>query len=263
MSYKQVLIFDISSEYGHFRKFNTTTSPLTYSVPTRPAIAGILGSIVGLEREIGPNKYGEGVIPVAELLSRENALIAVQVLEPVKKVYVGFNLVSTKNFRDYFNINERDNNGSIKDAYRRTQIEFELLKNPKFRIFISWENQELFKTLIENVRRNATYFTPYLGLSQFSAEIKFVDVCQADLLQSDDFVEVISAINLSEIAGDDAVLFDYESGKYTSDTMAIELQRDRIAKAYAEVLLETNGKAVPVKLKKYYKVQNYGNISFL
>lgn len=263
MSYKQVLIFDISSEYGHFRKFNTTTSPLSYSVPTRPAIAGILGSIVGLEREIGPNKYGEGVIPVAELLSRENAFIAVQLLEPVKKVYVGFNLVSTKNFRDYFNINDKDSTGSIKDAYRRTQIEFELLKNPKFRIFISWENQELFEKLIESVQQNATYFTPYLGLSQFTAQIKFVDVCQANLMQSEDFEEIISAINLSELAGNDAVQFNYESGKYTSDTMPIELQRDRIAKAYAEVLLETNGKPVPVKLKKYYKVGNYGNISFL
>ncbi len=106
------------------------------------------------------------------------------------------------------------------------------------------------KNLLRSVQQNATYFTPYLGLSQFTAQIKFVDVCQANLMQSEDFEEIISAINLSELAGNDAVQFNYESGKYTSDTMPIELQRDRIAKAYAEVLLETNGKPVPVKLKK-------------
>ena len=53
MNYKGILIFDISSEFGHFRKYNTTTSPLSYSIPTRTAVAGILGAILGMEREIG------------------------------------------------------------------------------------------------------------------------------------------------------------------------------------------------------------------
>jgi len=263
MSYKDVLIFDISSEYGHFRKFNTTTSPLTYSVPTRPAIAGLIGSIIGLERETGPNKYKEGVIPVPELLSRQNASIAVQLLNPVKKTNIGFNLVSTKNFRDYFNINDKDSKGSIKDTYRRTQIEFELLKNPSFRIFISWENEDLFQKLVESVKYNQTHFTPYLGLSQFTAQLRYVDVCQAESMQSDDYEEVVTAINLSKIKGDDPVRFDYESGRYTSDTMPIEMQADRIVTDYADILLETNGKPIRVKLHDIYKTPNYGNISYL
>lgn len=263
MNYKEILIFDISSEYGHFRKFNTTTSPLTYSVPTRSAIAGLIGSIIGIEREIGPNKFREGVTPVSELLSQKNASIAVQLLKPVKKTNVGFNLVSTKNFRDYFNINDKDNKGSIKDAYRRTQIEFELLKNPSFRIFIAWENQGLFQKLIESVKHNITHFTPYLGLSQFTAQLEFVDVCQAKLLQTDDYEEVVTAINLSLLRGDNPVLFDYESAKYTSDTMPIEMQPDRVVTDYADVLLETNGKPMRVKLNEIYKTEEYGNISFL
>lgn len=263
MSYKDLLIFDISSEYGHFRKFNTTTSPLTYSVPTRPAIAGLIGSIIGIERETGPNKYSEGAVPLPELLSRQNASIAVQLLAPVKKTNIGFNLISTKNFRDYFNINDKDAKGSIKDTYRRTQIEFELLKNPSFRIFISWENKDLFQKLIENVKLNRTHFTPYLGLSQFTAQLKFVDVCQADLLESDGFEEVVTAINLSKAKGNDPIQFDYEAGRYTSDTMPIEMRADRIVTDYADVLVETNGQAIRAKLNNIYKTEQYGNISFL
>ncbi|CAN5289396.1 hypothetical protein BH23BAC1_BH23BAC1_37050 [soil metagenome] len=263
MNYKNLLIFDISSEYGHFRKFNTTTSPLTYSVPTRPAIAGLIGAIIGIERETGPNKHNEGSVPLPELLSRENASIAVQLQAPVKKTNIGFNLVSTKNFRDYFNINDKDSKGSIKDTYRRTQIEFELLKNPSFRIFISWENKNLFQKLVENLKQNKTHFTPYLGLSQFTAQVKFVTVCQAEMTQPDDYEDVVTAINLSKVKGEDSIQFDYESGRYTSDTMPIEMQADRIVTDYAEVLVETNGKSTRAKLNSIYRTQDYGNISFL
>lgn len=263
MNYKEILIFDISSEYGHFRKFNTTTSPLTYSVPTRPALAGLVGAIIGIEREAGPNKFGEGVTPISELLSLQKASIAVQLLKPVKKVNIGFNLVSTKNFNNYFNINERDSKGNIKNDYRRTQIEFELLKNPSFRLFIAWENQELFQKLIECVKYNKTHFTPYLGLSQFTAQLNFLDTCKVELLQTEDYESVVTAINLSQLKGENPILFDYESAKYTSDTMPIELRSDRVVTSYADVLLETNGKPVQAKLNKVYKAEKYGNISFL
>ena len=43
----KVLVFDIWADYGHFRKFYTTTSPLTFSFPAPSTIAGILGAIYG------------------------------------------------------------------------------------------------------------------------------------------------------------------------------------------------------------------------
>ncbi|RMG82383.1 MAG: CRISPR-associated protein Cas5, partial [Bacteroidetes bacterium] len=62
----KLLVFDISGEYGHFRKFNTTTSPLTYSFPPLPALAGLLGAILGIERETSPGVFPKGVVPVNE-----------------------------------------------------------------------------------------------------------------------------------------------------------------------------------------------------
>ncbi len=81
----KLLVFDIGSEYGHFRKFNTTTSPLTYSIPTRPAIAGLLGAILGIERELSAGKFRDGVMPIAEVFTKEKARIGVQLINPVKK----------------------------------------------------------------------------------------------------------------------------------------------------------------------------------
>ena len=47
---KKVLVFDIWSEYGHFKKPYTTTSPLTFSIPSRTALTGIIGAILGIEK---------------------------------------------------------------------------------------------------------------------------------------------------------------------------------------------------------------------
>ncbi len=148
----KLLVFDIGSEYGHFRKFNTTTSPLTYSIPTRPAIAGLLGAILGIERELSAGKFRDGVIPTAEVFTKEKARIGVQLINPVKKVNISFNLLDTeKTASSFFNIKQR------------TQIEFELLKDPSFRLFISLEDNKVFNELVNRIQGNTTHFTPYLG----------------------------------------------------------------------------------------------------
>ena len=85
MKSHQVLVFDISGEYGHFRKFNTTSSPLTYSIPTHTALAGILGAILGIERESSTGVFPEGVIPVNELFSPDTRNFGIQILNPIKK----------------------------------------------------------------------------------------------------------------------------------------------------------------------------------
>lgn len=251
----QVLIFDVESEYGHFRKFNTTTSPLTYSIPTRPAIAGLIGAILGIEREVSAENFREGVTPVAELFTKEKASFAVQIINPIKKVNLGFNLLDTeKTASSFFNVKQR------------TQIEFELLKNPKFRIYVSLEDSILFNILVEKVRLNQSHFTPYLGLSQFTATTKFIGITSTKKTQSTDFQEVLTAVNLKNVDADNPIEFDYTVNngfKYTSDTMPIEMQSNRIVTEYSEVIIETNGKPIKVKSDKVFYLEDIGNILFL
>jgi CRISPR-associated protein Cas5h len=136
MNYKEILIFDISSEYGHFRKYNTTTSPLSYSIPTRTAIAGVLGAILGMEREVADGVYPDGAFPVQEFFSKANSDIAIQILNPVKKENVAMNLINTAGAKEHFY------NLSRKNGSARTQIEFELVKNAKYRVFFALNNNE-------------------------------------------------------------------------------------------------------------------------
>ena len=249
----KLLVFDIGSEYGHFRKFNTTTSPLTYSIPTRSAITGLLGAILGIERELSAGKFRDGVIPVSEVFAKDKTNIAVQLINPVKKVNIAFNLLDTeKAAASFFNIKQR------------TQIEFELLKDPSFRLFISLKDEIVFTELINRIQENRTYFTPYLGLSQFTATVEFKGVTKAKRVTVNDFQEVVTAVNLSNTNQNDPIQFNYSVDfKYTSDTMPVEMLRDRVVTEYSEVVVETNGKAIKIKSDKIYQTEGFGNILFL
>ncbi|EAY30148.1 type I-B CRISPR-associated protein Cas5b [Microscilla marina] len=250
MPSKTILIFDIESEYGHFRKFNTTTSPLTYPIPPRPALVGLLGAIVGIEREASAGKFNEGVTPVAELFAKPDTELAVQLINPVKKVPMAFNLLDTeKSGASFFNIKQR------------TQIEFELLKHPCFRVFVACANDALMQPLVDNIQHNQAHFTPYLGLSQFTATFNFVAVTKAHLLASNEAQEVATAINIS-VHPD--IEFEYSRQmKYTSDTLPLELNAQRVVQSYAEVLVEANGKPVKVNSEHIYTTEKYGNLLFL
>jgi CRISPR-associated protein Cas5h len=248
MPFEKVLIFDVESEYGHFRKFNTTTSPLTYSFPTRSALIGLVGAVLGIERENSSGELPENQKPLTELFSKANAAIAVQLLNPVKKVNIGFNLLNTK--ASFFEIDNR------------TQIEFELLKHPKFRVFISCLDPKIHSNLEQAIQNGKSHFTPYLGLSQFTAKFEYVDVSSLEKINSTDFITISTVVNMNNTKRE----FDFEHNaafKYMSDTMAIELSPDRVVQDYAEVLIEASGKEIKTKTNQAYKAGEYGNILFL
>lgn len=253
MNYKEILIFDLSSEYGHFRKYNTTTSPLTYSIPTRTAVAGIIGAILGIEREISDGVYPPGIIPVQELFSKSNADIAIQIINPVKKENVALNLINTK--FSYYDLSKAG----------RTQIEFELLRDVKVRIYFSMDkNKQLFEELTQRIINKNFYFNPYLGLSQFTATVEFVAKSQGQLIlnQNAEYVDIITAVNLSLLPEETPVIFDY-SAIYSANTMPIEMNRYREVQEYSDVLVEKNGKCINAKPELYYSVRDFGNIMFL
>jgi CRISPR-associated protein Cas5h len=251
MSSKEVLVFDISSEYGHFRKYNTTTSPLTYSIPTRTAIAGILGAILGMEREIRDGVYPEGAVPVQEFFSKEQSEIAVQIILPVKKENIGFNLINTK--LSFYDLTKAG----------RTQIEFELVKDAHYRIYLAMENKDKFEELSERIAHKRHHFTPYLGLAQFTAQIDFIQKATASLLAGNgDFTKIITAVNMSKLQGESPIEFQREFF-YSANNMPIAMNRDREILEYSEVLIEKNGNPLRVKVSEYYTIDGVGNILFL
>lgn len=253
MNSKKTIIFDVYGEYGHFRKFNTTTSPLTYSIPTPSAIYGLLGAVLGIEREDSHNRVKKGSPHLREVFSDKNALIAVKPLSEIKKVNIGFNLLDTGSYQSFFNVTNR------------TQIEYEILKDPKFRIYLDW-NHPLKSELIERLKDKRFYFTPYLGLSQMTANVNYVGEKELNQITENGYIDFFSAINLSEIKSENNLIdIEYIKNRvFQVETFPLVMQNDRIIECYGEVLIEMNGDSVrALPNEKSYSIEGEGNIQFL
>ncbi|MGE5634535.1 MAG: CRISPR-associated protein Cas5 [Deltaproteobacteria bacterium] len=94
MNISKILAFDVWGEYACFRRPYSTTSPLTFPFPTRTAVSGFVGAILGLDRD---SYYDD--------FSNENCKIGINLLSPIRKTYIGQNLIDTKKrtlFMGYF-----------------------------------------------------------------------------------------------------------------------------------------------------------------
>lgn len=255
MKSDKVLVFDLSGEYGHFRKFNTTTSPLTYPMPPLPALAGIFGAVLGIERETSPGVFPSGVVPLNELFSPEKMSVAIQMLNPVKKTRMAFNLLDTEKVaQSFFNIKNR------------TQIEFELLKEPAFRIFFQHSDEQIFQTLAKRIKAKQYHFTPYLGLSQFAALLEYRDVLPCIEKQAaNEPVEVMTGVNISNLDNQEPVKFR-KGVHYSLDTYPHTMLPNREIIAYAEILTELKqGEKARfwVNTPHFWQAGTLGNIIFI
>ncbi len=143
--------------------------------------------MLGIERENDKGKVNSGQAPLRESFSADSTSLAIRVLNPVNKVNIGFNLLATKSPQTFFNV------------VNRTQIEYELLKNPGYRVYLRWTIPRR-EELIDRLREKNFHFTPYLGTSQFTADVLWQGEREGERIQQADFVPFHSAVNLTRSA---------------------------------------------------------------
>lgn len=240
----KILVFDIWGDLGHFRKFYTTTSPLTFSFPPPPTIAGILGAIYGTDKST--NEY-------LKVFEGNKCKIALQILNPVKKVRMGLNLLETrgKNLK----LPMSDKNYEL-----HTQIRTEFLKDPKFRIYLSHESGDIFKRLCENIMGHKTIYTISLGLSELLADFKYVGVYHSEMITSREAAELSTTVMADNLIRDG---LEIETGKkYFKEKMPVVMNQDRVVERYDDVIYEPDGKTIKTQVKNYYRLENGKNITF-
>jgi CRISPR-associated protein Cas5h len=237
-----ILVFDIWGEYAHFRKYYTTTSPLTFSFPPRTAVCGLIAGIIGIDKQ----EY-------LQYFSKKKADIAVRILSPIKKVRVAENLIDTKNAKLMSRIKNR------------TQIRFEYLKDAKFRIYFRHIDDEIFDKTRKFLMNHWCFYTPCLGLSEHIANFEFIGEmkCQKVKKNNDgDFVTIDSVIPILNGTHLD-IDFDRDGGEYFSETIPIEMEEDRTLKEYSNVTFERKCAPITAKIACFWELENDERIIFL
>ncbi|WP_297889780.1 type I-B CRISPR-associated protein Cas5b [Sulfurihydrogenibium sp.] len=219
----KVLAFDLWGDYGHFKKFYTTSSPLTFSIPPNTAIYGMIGAIIGLAKE----EY-------LKHINGRTTKIGIEILKPIKKTRITLNYIDTK---QHFYL--------IKG---RTQIRTEFLKEPAYRLYIHISDENLFNELINRVKTKQSYYTLSLGLANLLANFQFKGLYDVETLeQSDKVNSVILTENVESIEMK-------EGKKYFKERIPLDMKEDREVICYKEIVMELEGNTIEGKFKNCYKV---------
>jgi len=232
-----VLIFDLFGDFAHFRKYYSTSSPVTFSVVPPITVLGVIGAILGLEKR--ENQY-------LRILNEANTRVAIQLLHPVNKIRMGINLVNTKN---NIWVPKQRKEGA------RTQIRYEFLKNVAYRLYVSMDNQTLLQKLIEMVKEHKSFYTICLGISELLADFRFWGEKEFQWREGvDEFVDVDSTVPLDFILRDGINLIGGK--RYLKERMPMKMNHLREVLCYGDLLVEMQGLPLNVKLKGYWESDN-------
>lgn len=232
----KVLVFDIWGDYGHFRKYFTTSSPLTFAFPPKIAVYGIVSAILGIDK----NDY-------LRYFQDKTCKVAIRLLNPVKKSRIAINYINTKSAIDMSKIKER------------TQVNLEVIKDCRFRIYLNHKDEKIYNGLKKYLMDKKSVYSISLGLSEFLANYKFVGEFEAEKIENKKFVEINTVIPFNE-----NIDIKFQHGReYLKDTVYNEMNEKREVTEYISVLYERKGQTIICNVAEYYKLESGENIVFI
>ncbi|HEC25219.1 MAG TPA: type I-B CRISPR-associated protein Cas5 [bacterium] len=234
----RILVFDLFAPYGHFRVPYTTTSPLTLPVPSKTALYGIFGAILGLDKSDYLNYFQDGACK-----------LSISIRKPLKKTQISENLINTAKVQMFAIMDSR------KEA-PHTQIRYELLKDSEYRIYVHMNDDKLFNSLEQCLSLHRSAYSISFGLSELLANYSFIGSFDADLVENiDDFTEFSSIIPLDKISSSGALsLIGDGNKKYIRFHMTLEMKPDREIAKTGDFISEVSGEKIKAKISKYHAV---------
>lgn len=215
-------VFDIRADYAQFKKPFTTMSPQTFSIPTGTALVGLISAIIGLDK----NEYWQ-------YFGANNYNMAIGVKETIKKVVIPINTLKTTSPKHFYRFEE----------HKQTTMEF--IKDGKFRVWFSWNEQRLFDKLVENLEKHESYYTISLGLAWNLADFKNIGLFDGVPVETNGrYLEIDSVIPKSRIGDNEQI--DFEGRKIFVNNIPVRMRPDnsRIVEQYGEYLFDSDGQPI-------------------
>lgn len=194
----EVISFDISGKIAHFRKYYTNNTALSFSIPPRTTIMGMLAAICGLPKD---SYY--------ELFTSRNIDIGIALHTRTKKTIHRLNLLSIKGPNDF-----RGNKGRIQTPFEIVTGEDLKDSTITYRIFlrpleIPSEEYKRLKALLQTKGNN---YALTLGTASFNASLsKYQEYEATERKALPGFENFDSAINSDDV--ENIELVTDESGR--------------------------------------------------
>ncbi len=170
-----IVSFDLEGDFAAFRDPSVTTNQTVTVIPSKSALVGLLGALLGVKRSnsIFDGIYSEGY------------------LDLFKKTAVGIKVRNYAGKCTFFT-----NHRSLKEA-KTKPYKTELVVNPQYTIYVK-STDEVNNALLERLKDNRFVFSPMLGHAYCPARIpRFEEIRW--LKQVEPFNKVVSTVFLDEV----------------------------------------------------------------
>lgn len=248
----KVIIFDVWSSFGYFRKFYTTTTALTYPFIPRSAAEGLIAAITGLDSADYPDRLAP-------------SKIAVGILNEMRKLQFSLSYTHIDFWSQRVDAYLR--RGGTPPLHRTAPRRIELLCEPKYRIYFSCEDRAFMQELATNLADKKTVFTPYLGTSAMLADFKLIssDATYQDIGVSGSKPLMVSSV--VPFVDKMPKVFVYEGGRYAIEqSIPIHVTADRDLRGVYSAIYNPKGGGILVSDTVVQKVKVNGEdlyISFV
>lgn len=228
--------FRLSGKIGHFLRAEGGVSALSYPVPSRTVLLGIVGAVLGLEKDL------------PQLLI-EPAQFAVSGTAPLTHWHKA-KLRKDPPAALSFTIKKSQKQDGNTKAEQGTLIAQEWLVNPCYDIWAILP--EPFHTeLEERIRERRWHFQPYLGLSEMPAEIEFLN--SEPVIKLEHGIYPVSSIIRQEDAEIDFMNIYENQFAIQLFRMPCKVTANRVFN-HASYLFETQARPLMVKTSKAYRI---------
>ncbi|MCX7623190.1 MAG: CRISPR-associated protein Cas5 [Thermomicrobium sp.] len=222
----EVVLCDLRGKFGHFRRFYTNSSSLSYPIPPPTVVRGIVGGALGLERD----EYADRL---AELR------MGIGVRQPLRTIMQTINALMVKSASDK----------ELRGFAARTQIPTQLVLPDTERD--EWNSAALRYRLVLvpptwlsaaelAAALRAPVFPPALGVAYCLAWFEEIDVREGTLGKDDpEFAEYHGALDAERVEE-----FALESGvrrKLSRDRYPLRLDRNRRLLAATDLIVDLLG----------------------
>ena len=241
---------------AHFRRFYSNSSSLTYTIPPRTTICGILAGLMGWERD---SYY--------EQFSCINCGIAVAAKSPIKK------LVQTVNLLKVESINELNGSSGF---HTQTATEVLMPYNIRkqdicYQVWLSHKNADIMDKLKHNIISHQPCYlssgiTLALGTAYNTGWIEYIGEFEGQILETGNIsARIISSIPQKTIKEIDIKNMFNADYRLIREEIPLEFDNERRLKSggLCNMIFDLNGNPLPVVVDKCIQLDNGDTIAWM
>lgn len=255
----RIISFNLKGKMAHFRRFYSNSSALTYSIPPRTTISGIITGLLGWERD---SYY--------EPFSLQRSHIAVAPLVPIKKCVHKLNLLKVES------INEL-NGSSGYHTQTATEYIFPFeLRNGwiSYQVWFSHQDSDIMRQL-EDLLARYTRDAPVYGTRGISMAlgpaynlgwIEYGGIIEGEKSTGNgSTVLVHSALPQKNIVNIAIKEMSSTAYRLVREEIPLEFDKNRriTGNGLGNMVFDLNGNAIPAVIGRYIRLSNDTNITWM